>query len=88
MGSCRDGKVFRNASRQRIFDELRVSLHRLRTDYVDLYQVHWPDPLVPPGGGDELASCRLIRANRFPDRDVSVPLPACCPRVQTDLTNR
>jgi aryl-alcohol dehydrogenase-like predicted oxidoreductase len=19
----------------------------LRTDYIDLYQVHWPDPLVP-----------------------------------------
>jgi aryl-alcohol dehydrogenase-like predicted oxidoreductase len=21
-------------------------LRRLRTDYIDLYQVHWPDPLV------------------------------------------
>ena len=23
------------------------SLRRLRTDYIDVYQVHWPDPLVP-----------------------------------------
>ena len=23
------------------------SLRRLRTDYIDIYQVHWPDPLVP-----------------------------------------
>src|ERR1700754_3963842 len=22
------------------------SLQRLRTDYIDIYQVHWPDPLV------------------------------------------
>ena len=42
-----DGKVFRNASGRRIFKEVRDSLTRLRTDYIDLYQVHWPDPLVP-----------------------------------------
>ena len=22
-------------------------LRRLRTDYIDIYQVHWPDPPVP-----------------------------------------
>jgi aryl-alcohol dehydrogenase-like predicted oxidoreductase len=41
------GAVFRNASRARIFDELEASLRRLRTDHIDIYQVHWPDPLVP-----------------------------------------
>jgi aryl-alcohol dehydrogenase-like predicted oxidoreductase len=43
----RDGKVFRNASRERIMREVEDSLRRLRTDYIDIYQVHWPDPLVP-----------------------------------------
>ena len=42
-----DGKVFRNASRDRILREVTDSLRRLRTDYIDIYQVHWPDPLVP-----------------------------------------
>ena len=43
----RDGKVFRNASRERITREVEDSLARLRTHYIDIYQVHWPDPLVP-----------------------------------------
>ena len=43
----RDGKVWRNSSPARIRKEVEDSLRRLRTDYIDLYQVHWPDPLVP-----------------------------------------
>src|SRR5882672_5596001 len=43
----RDGKVYRNATRDRIMREIDDSLRRLRTDYIDIYQVHWPDPLVP-----------------------------------------
>jgi aryl-alcohol dehydrogenase-like predicted oxidoreductase len=42
-----DGKVWRNSSPARIRKEVEDSLARLRTDYIDLYQVHWPDPLVP-----------------------------------------
>jgi aryl-alcohol dehydrogenase-like predicted oxidoreductase len=42
----KDGKVFRNASRARILQEAEDSLRRLRTDHIDIYQVHWPDPLV------------------------------------------
>src|SRR3977135_2137914 len=40
------GRVTRNASRARILQEIDDSLRRLRTDYIDIYQVHWPDPLV------------------------------------------
>jgi aryl-alcohol dehydrogenase-like predicted oxidoreductase len=43
----RDGNVYRNATRARILREVDDSLRRLRTDYIDIYQVHWPDPLVP-----------------------------------------
>jgi aryl-alcohol dehydrogenase-like predicted oxidoreductase len=43
----RDGKIYRNATRARIMQEVDDSLRRLRTDYIDIYQVHWPDPLVP-----------------------------------------
>lgn len=42
-----EGKVYRNASRERIFHEVEDSLRRLRTDHIDIYQVHWPDPRVP-----------------------------------------
>jgi aryl-alcohol dehydrogenase-like predicted oxidoreductase len=41
------GEPFRNASRARIVKEIEDSLRRLRTDVIDLYQVHWPDPKVP-----------------------------------------
>jgi aryl-alcohol dehydrogenase-like predicted oxidoreductase len=40
------GRVFRNASRARILQEVEDSLLRLRTDHIDIYQVHWPDPMV------------------------------------------
>jgi aryl-alcohol dehydrogenase-like predicted oxidoreductase len=40
------GKVSRNASRARIMREVEDSMRRLRTDYIDIYQVHWPDPLI------------------------------------------
>ena len=43
----RAGQVFRNASPERIEAEAEASLRRLRTSYIDIYQVHWPDPVVP-----------------------------------------
>lgn len=42
-----DGAVFRNASGDRMMREVEDSLKRLRTDYLDIYHVHWPDPTRP-----------------------------------------
>jgi aryl-alcohol dehydrogenase-like predicted oxidoreductase len=42
-----DGKPYRDASPARIRQEVEDSLRRLRTDVIDLYQVHWPDPRTP-----------------------------------------
>jgi aryl-alcohol dehydrogenase-like predicted oxidoreductase len=42
------GNGLRRDSRpDRLRQELEDSLRRLRTDRIDLYQIHWPDPLVP-----------------------------------------
>lgn len=87
----RDGEVFRNAARFRIEEEIDASLRRLRTDRIDLYQVHWPDPIVPfeetAGAMARLLEAGKIRAigvsNFSPDeleafREVA-PLHACQP---------
>ncbi len=38
---------FEGASRRYIVAEVEASLRRLRTDWIDLYQQHQPDPLTP-----------------------------------------
>jgi len=39
--------VVRDSSREHLFRQVEDSLRRLRTDYIDLYQVHWPDETTP-----------------------------------------
>jgi aryl-alcohol dehydrogenase-like predicted oxidoreductase len=41
------GGVARDASPEWISQGVEVSLRALDTDYIDLYQVHWPDPKTP-----------------------------------------
>ncbi|GEO07721.1 aldo/keto reductase [Segetibacter aerophilus] len=40
-------KMYKWASKQKIMQECEDSLRRLKTDYIDLYQIHWPDSTTP-----------------------------------------
>ena len=41
------GSISKVATRESILEEIDQSLERLDTDYIDLYQVHWPDGKTP-----------------------------------------
>ena len=45
--SWKDDEPFRDGRPARIREEVEASLRRLRTDVIDLYQVHWPDLETP-----------------------------------------
>lgn len=40
-------KMYKWASKEKIMQECEDSLRRLKTDYIDLYQIHWPDNTTP-----------------------------------------
>ena len=42
-----NGKPVRNASPELIEKTIEQSLQRLGTDHIDIFHVHWPDPLHP-----------------------------------------
>ena len=65
-----DGGLVRDASARWIREGVDASLRALGTDYVDLYQVHWPDPATP---FDETAEAlaRLIAEGKIRHAGVS-----------------
>lgn len=42
-----NGVIVNDLSPARIMQEIDDSLARLDTDYIDIYQIHWPDPATP-----------------------------------------
>jgi aryl-alcohol dehydrogenase-like predicted oxidoreductase len=47
VGPMGEGPLRSGASRRYIFDAVDASLRRLNTDYIDLYQIHFPDQRTP-----------------------------------------
>jgi aryl-alcohol dehydrogenase-like predicted oxidoreductase len=41
-------RLLRDASSRWLHEGVEASLRSLGTEYIDLYQVHWPDPRTPP----------------------------------------
>lgn len=45
--SGKDVKIYKYAGKESIIQECEESLKRLKTDYIDLYQIHWNDATTP-----------------------------------------
>jgi aryl-alcohol dehydrogenase-like predicted oxidoreductase len=61
-----DGKdidVYKYAGKESVIYECEQSLKRLKTDYIDLYQIHWPDLTTPISETFEAVS-RLIEQGK------------------------
>jgi aryl-alcohol dehydrogenase-like predicted oxidoreductase len=65
-----DGGLVRDASARWIREGVHASLRALGTDYVDLYQLHWPDPATPFEETAE-ALARLIAEGKIRHAGVS-----------------
>jgi aryl-alcohol dehydrogenase-like predicted oxidoreductase len=64
-GRMGDGPNDEGLSRTHIFQAVEKSLKRLQTDYIDLYQTHWPDDDTPSeetlGALDDLVKSGKVR---------------------------
>jgi aryl-alcohol dehydrogenase-like predicted oxidoreductase len=61
--SGKDIDIYKYAARESIIQECEDSLRRLGTDYIDLYQIHWPDSTTPIHETMEAVD-RLVKAGK------------------------
>jgi aryl-alcohol dehydrogenase-like predicted oxidoreductase len=40
-------KIYKHSSKEKVIEDCDSSLRRLNTDYIDLFQIHWPDATTP-----------------------------------------
>ncbi|HZD01828.1 MAG TPA: aldo/keto reductase [Actinomycetes bacterium] len=87
-------------TRERVRAAARASLARLGTDYLDLYQVHWPNPLVPQRS--TMAGMRVLQDDglvrhvgvsnyglaRWRDAEAALGRPVVSNQVQYSLLRR
>jgi uncharacterized protein len=49
---------------EEFWKDLETSLSTLKTDYIDIYQFHWPNVCYKPGDGTGMYECMLQAKNR------------------------
>jgi aryl-alcohol dehydrogenase-like predicted oxidoreductase len=83
-----------NLSRTSLLKEIDASLKRLQTDYIDIYQMHWPDPTTPLQETaqvlDEIRKAGKIRyvgLSNFAQRDVEMMMNYIPVHCQQSLYN-
>lgn len=91
-------KIYRYSSKEKVLSDCDDSLRRLGTDYIDLFQIHWPDPTTPVSETMEaleiLVSKGKIRAGGVCNysldltREASEKFPLASNQVPYSMVNR
>jgi aryl-alcohol dehydrogenase-like predicted oxidoreductase len=83
-----------NLSKDSLLKEVDASLKRLQTDYIDIYQMHWPDPSTPLeetaealGEIRKAGKIKYIGLSNFAQKDVETMMQYTPVHCQQSLYN-